>query len=41
MVADIEELNRVLVVLGKFEKRMGPRGNNPAAEFQGLADRPR
>ena len=32
VVADIEELNRVLVVFGKSEERMGPRGDDPAAQ---------
>ena len=37
----VEELDRVVMVFGKFQKRMGPRGNDPTAEFEGLADRPR
>ena len=41
MVADVEELDRVGVVFGKFQKRMSPRGDDPAAEFEGLADRSR
>jgi hypothetical protein len=36
VVADIEELDRVIMVFGKSEKRMGPRGDDPAAQFEGL-----
>ena len=41
MIADIEELDRVAVIFGKFEKRMRARGHDPATEFKGLRDRPR
>ena len=40
MVADIEELDRIAVILGEFEKRMRARGDDPAAEFKRLRDRP-
>src|SRR5258707_11650524 len=41
MIADVEELDRIRMIFGKFHKRMGPRGDDPAVEFQGLADRTR
>src|SRR5712671_4861173 len=41
MIADIEELDRVAVILGKFEKGVSARGDDPAAELRRLRDRPR
>src|SRR3954470_20602564 len=40
MVADVEELDRIAVILGEFEKRMRARGHDPAAEFKCLRYRP-
>ena len=41
MIADIEELDRIRVIGGKFEKRVGARREHAATELDRLRNRPR
>ena len=39
VIADVEELDHVLVITGELQKSVRPRGNDTAAELKSLGDR--